>query len=117
MLSVILLGPPVVSSKVYQSPRIPLWTTILPRISNNLFSNTFYYRNPTLHIMSESKVDAQHFEDNTHGEKHVVDTEPVDHKGDLGAAFYAEYTGPRTEITDHDSDSVRWRIDKFLLPM
>nr|XP_019050758.1 hypothetical protein I302_01200 [Kwoniella bestiolae CBS 10118]OCF29688.1 hypothetical protein I302_01200 [Kwoniella bestiolae CBS 10118] len=36
---------------------------------------------------------------------------------DLGAAWLDGYEGPRTEITDEENESVRKRIDAFLLPM
>ena len=65
--------------------------------------------------MAELKPQDSHFEEHSHPEKGVQ--EKVDHNGDLAGEFYASYHGPRHEIDDADNDRVRWRIDRFLLPM
>lgn len=36
---------------------------------------------------------------------------------DIGASWLATYNGPRLDITDEDSERVRARVDKFLLPV
>lgn len=46
-------------------------------------------------------------------EKTLQDTRHAD----LGAAWLAEYNGPRPEITDAESTRVRWKVDTYLLPM
>ncbi len=67
--------------------------------------------------MAELKTQDSHFEEHAKGEKGEKSIETVNHKGDLSAEFYANYGGPRRDIDDADNDRVRWKIDRFLLPM
>lgn len=38
-------------------------------------------------------------------------------KGDLGARWLDQYSGPWREITNEDNNLVRNKIDRYLLPM
>lgn len=74
-----------------------------------------------------SKAEAQHHEIHADVEKtpgHMVDDDvPIEktltnvEHADLGAAWLAQYTGPRTEISDEESTRVRWKIDRWLMPV
>lgn len=60
----------------------------------------------------EPKVGVQHDEHDIVPEKNVDTT-----KGDLSAQWLSQYDGPRERITTEQSEQVRKRIDRYLLPM
>lgn len=70
-------------------------------------------------MSTELKTHTSQHEENPPHEKNGengVDAH-YDTKGDLGGEFMAAYTGTKHDITDEENDRVRWKIDKFLLPM
>lgn len=60
----------------------------------------------------EPKVGVQHDEHDIVPEKNVDST-----TGDLSAQWLSQYHGPRERITTEQSEQVRKRIDRYLLPM
>lgn len=68
-------------------------------------------------MSTEIKPQDSHHDENMNEKIQDSPVEQGSTKGDLGGQFMASYTGPRHEITDEDSTRVRWKIDKYLLPM
>ena len=70
----------------------------------------------------KAKPEVQHIDDI--GLDHTGKAHDVAHQkeastkyADLGADWLNEYNGPEIDLTDEDSNRVRWKIDRHIIPL
>ncbi len=63
-------------------------------------------------------IEVDHVEDPVKAHRGLAAAREAETKyADLGADWLAQYSGPEIDITTEESDRVRWKIDRNILPL